>query len=346
MKINKKNKRVSGNRLSQIVVFLVVVIFAWTGLSRANLTGLNIFQDNDQDGLTNEEEKAYGTDPENSDTDGDGYSDKVEIESGYDPLKPAPGDKLITENVEIKGDYDENNLTDAFFEKIEQEKGKEVDFLQTLSNNPESLENEDVLNSFQGASLTNEDVERYVQEVNQETDSSKELELISEDEIEILPKPTGSEEEIKEKEKKQIEEYMTAMSYVLVVNSPFSLREDEDLSVQAISLVGIVSGYFDDKNQEELGVLKETAEKVFLETKRIETPEVLKDIHLSSLSLYDYLLKNINEDDLLDEEDPLKMISSLGKVQAALIEVENIKNEMSNILEEYEIDNIAVPGIL
>jgi len=50
--------------------------------------------DSDCDGLTNAEEKLYGTDMSNADTDGDGYSDGVEVKSGYDPLKAAPGDKI------------------------------------------------------------------------------------------------------------------------------------------------------------------------------------------------------------------------------------------------------------
>jgi hypothetical protein len=44
--------------------------------------------DADNDGLTNEQEIALGTDPLKADTDGDGYSDKVEVDAGSDPLNP------------------------------------------------------------------------------------------------------------------------------------------------------------------------------------------------------------------------------------------------------------------
>jgi len=37
--------------------------------------------DDDGDGLTNAEEEAYGTDPNNADSDGDGYSDGEEVNS-------------------------------------------------------------------------------------------------------------------------------------------------------------------------------------------------------------------------------------------------------------------------
>lgn len=44
--------------------------------------------DADGDGLTDEQEQRYGTDPANSDTDGDSYPDGVEIRHGYDPKSP------------------------------------------------------------------------------------------------------------------------------------------------------------------------------------------------------------------------------------------------------------------
>jgi hypothetical protein len=48
--------------------------------------------DTDKDGLSDEVEKAIGTDPTKADTDGDGFSDKAELISGFDPL--VKGGKL------------------------------------------------------------------------------------------------------------------------------------------------------------------------------------------------------------------------------------------------------------
>lgn len=50
--------------------------------------------DTDADGLPDELEAIYGTNPANPDTDGDGYRDGLEVTNGYDPTKPSPGDKL------------------------------------------------------------------------------------------------------------------------------------------------------------------------------------------------------------------------------------------------------------
>ena len=58
-------------------------------------SGKNIFQDSDSDGLSNEEERLYGTDPFNKDPDGDGYADGDEVKGGYNPLKRAPGDRIV-----------------------------------------------------------------------------------------------------------------------------------------------------------------------------------------------------------------------------------------------------------
>jgi len=45
--------------------------------------------DSDNDSLTDEQEKIYGTDPKKADTDGDGYKDGDEVIHGYDPLVPG-----------------------------------------------------------------------------------------------------------------------------------------------------------------------------------------------------------------------------------------------------------------
>ena len=87
-----------GTKLTFFLFFgLIILSSAFFVFAENNSSSSTIFNDSDQDGLSNDEEKLYGTDPTKKDTDGDGYSDGVEVESGYDPLKPAPGDKIIKE---------------------------------------------------------------------------------------------------------------------------------------------------------------------------------------------------------------------------------------------------------
>jgi len=44
------------------------------------------YVDTDTDGLSDEQEKLYGSDPSKPDTDGDGYKDGEEVRNGYDPV--------------------------------------------------------------------------------------------------------------------------------------------------------------------------------------------------------------------------------------------------------------------
>ncbi|RJO59828.1 hypothetical protein C4546_00110 [Candidatus Parcubacteria bacterium] len=54
--------------------------------------------DLDNDGLTNDEELIYKTDPLNADTDHDGFRDGDEVAAGYDPTKiPAEDPKVISQ---------------------------------------------------------------------------------------------------------------------------------------------------------------------------------------------------------------------------------------------------------
>ncbi len=50
--------------------------------------------DLDGDGLSNSDEKLWGTNPNNSDTDGDGFKDGEEVSANHNPTIPSPNDKL------------------------------------------------------------------------------------------------------------------------------------------------------------------------------------------------------------------------------------------------------------
>ncbi|MBI4272665.1 hypothetical protein HY621_02330 [Candidatus Uhrbacteria bacterium] len=57
-------------------------------LNRIPIENSNLDQggDSDSDALSDDVERAFGTDPQNSDTDGDGYVDGVEVRNGYSPV--------------------------------------------------------------------------------------------------------------------------------------------------------------------------------------------------------------------------------------------------------------------
>jgi hypothetical protein len=84
--------------------------------TNTNQTIVNI--DTDGDGLTDEQERALGTDPNKADTDGDGYSDSVEVKSGHDPLKLPPtevNDFIIKSNI---GDFKFISTREAIYKDL------------------------------------------------------------------------------------------------------------------------------------------------------------------------------------------------------------------------------------
>ncbi len=122
-------------------------------------TGLgdNLDPDDDNDGVSDRDEKELGTNPKNADTDGDGLSDSAEIQIGTDPLAyDSDGDGLDDQFEHAIGsnpliaDSDEDGVNDrdewmaktfpinqpAF---IVDEKGKRVTFVKDGQLQPEGL---------------------------------------------------------------------------------------------------------------------------------------------------------------------------------------------------------------
>ncbi|MEK7167978.1 MAG: hypothetical protein AAB791_03180, partial [Patescibacteria group bacterium] len=65
--------------------------------------------DSDGDGLTDEEEKALGTDPNKSDTDSDGLNDRAEtMLFKTSPLNPDTDDDGYLDGQEVINGYDPN----------------------------------------------------------------------------------------------------------------------------------------------------------------------------------------------------------------------------------------------
>lgn len=75
---------------------------------------INFYVDDDQDGLSNEQEAELGTDPNKADSDDDGLLDGEEVNQyNTDPFKADSDDDGISDSIEINKQLDPNDASDA-----------------------------------------------------------------------------------------------------------------------------------------------------------------------------------------------------------------------------------------
>lgn len=327
MKIRKTNQALF------ILSGLIILSFAFFVIAQEKSNGSeNIFLDSDQDGLTDEEEKIYGTDIHNPDSDGDSYSDGAEVKSGYDPMKPAPGDKLL-DNSSSEGRVEgtetniqaengtsgtgEENLTEQMAQKISE------------ATQGDSLKEGDVNLS---------DIQEIVNSTLNSTDIEEELPQVSKDEINIVEQDYDnlSEEEALDKEKEDFTNYLIGVYYILASNSPEPITSTSDLSSAMGNLsVRVVSAMIS-RDTSSLNSLTKSGKEILDQMKEIEVPENLADLHVEALSLAEYAA-TIKDKIAPISDDPMKEIVNLSKVQNFLGLAMNFSAEVESKFIEYDL---------
>ena len=310
-----------------LFVFFSLLIFstAFFVFANDNSSGMSIFEDSDQDGLSNEEEKLYGTDPYNKDTDGDGYSDGVEIESGYDPLKPAPGDKIIqgapAQSATTSGSA-QKNLTEQASEEI-------AATIKASSNGSDPITVERM----------NESVQKILESGSQEV-ILPEVD-IKDIKIKKAPSKSLSDKKRKAQEREDVLEYLTVMSYLMANNSPKSFRTQNEFSgilgsMSTESFLAISTG-----NLHYINELSSKGDKVLEGAKDIEVPEAMLETHVKAIKIAKYSSQLKNELQP-DPTDPLGQIATLSKVQGLIGVVSSFSQDISVKMTEYSIEQIPV----
>ena len=286
----------------------------------------NIFVDTDQDNLSLEEEKLYGTDPNKADTDGDGYSDGVEVESGYNPLVKAPGDRIIKQgekNTEqANTENDSKNLTKEVSQQISS-------VLSTVGNENDQV-TFDQINGAVEQVLSGQTTEVQLPEVD-----------IKNIKLKKAPSKDLKEKERKSQERKDVLEYLTTISYIVANNSPAQFtNEDEfggvlgNLSNQAI--LTLASG-----NKDFTNTLADRGQKILDETKDLEVPEAMLDIHVKALKMALYAV-SLKEEINPNGKDPLGQIATLSRLQGLLGVSAQFVTEVQGALKKYEITDIPL----
>lgn len=323
-KIKIKNLKLATFVFSSLFV-LSFAVFSFA--DNSNGSDKNIFQDADQDGLSNDEEKLYGTNPNKADTDGDGYSDGTEVKSGYDPSMPAPGDKLggiaeddsISEMVGKTADVQKKaNLTDEVSKQVAMTVKESVSKKQNLSL---------------------DDLRETVQKTMNEKITVEALPEIDVKTIKVKKQKYAnlSEEDRAAKIKEDVAEYSTAVSYILVNNSPIAMQSDSDMTKLSSFVTSNAMSMLSGGNN---ALLEDFSRKGILITEQLHgvtVPENMIDMHVKALKLAQYtttLKENVQSS---GSNDPLAQISTLAKVQGFVGLFSDFSNEMSGVLMKYGI---------
>jgi hypothetical protein len=282
-------------------------------------TNKNIFFDSDQDGLSDTEEKAYGTDPRNADTDGDSYSDGAEVKAGYDPLKHAPNDKLIpgTNASAPSGAADPNarNLTTEMAQKIS----------SILSSTDSS--NQDVsLDQIKG--IVSESIDVKV--------SDQDLPEVSKDDIKIKAQSFKgmSDKQIAARKKEDLSDYLVALSYIISSNSDTPLTSTSSINGFLNSLTQEVSSSITTRDPKKLEALSANGQKMIDQIKDISVPEDLADIHLKALSMFNYA-QNLRTSVAAHPDDPMSDIASFSRIASFITYVSAFATDVNKKVDEY-----------
>lgn len=319
-----------------ILAVLIVSSFAFFTLAQEKSSSdKNIFLDSDQDGLSDSEEKVYGTDPRKSDTDNDGYTDGSEVKGGYDPTKPAPGDKIIsgapieqanlaskivtaqTSSVINTPSTDKKNLTKEIAQKI-----------SDLSTSTDSSTQE----------ITMDEISSMVDDALNQTISDTDLPQIDQKEIKIKKQDyKGTDEEIRGKKKEDFTNYIVAVYYIFASNSPKPITSTDQVSSVATAISQEITSAITNNDTQSLESLNQTGQKILDQMKDVEVPKDVLDIHIKALQFAKYAV-SLKDSLGGSSDDPLAQIANLSKIQSLIEVLMNFSSDVQNKFDEYGLE--------
>lgn len=316
--------KIKNIQLSFVVLFLLILssFSFYTYAEEKSVTNKNIFQDSDQDGLSDSEEISYGTNPNKADSDGDGYSDGAEVKSGYNPRKPSPGDKLLAEEnfiqkKEVAADPTKRNLTKEVAQKV-----------STALSNPDSENSE----------VTIDQVKTIVSESLQQETAQAEMPAVDPKEVKVKTQNYGklSPEKQLEKKKADFSDYIAGISYVLLSNSPTPVNSNDDFTKLNTSITNQLTTALTTQNSAAIEGLSQTGEKTLAQIKDVEVPEEFVAEHTQALQLAQYtstLKEAINP----VADDPLADLTNYSKIQSLLVNMANFSTNLESKVNEYDL---------
>jgi len=325
-----------------IFIGLIIFSFAFFVFAEDNSQSQNnIFMDSDQDGLSNEEEKSYGTDPNNPDTDGDGYSDGAEVKSGYDPLKPAPGDKIIESK---KTDEAIPQVLSESIEKTIAENGDQVNLTQELSAKVVDLVN---TKSTNNENINIDDLSAISEQLTLNTSVTlDDLPEIDESTIKIKKQDYSklSQAEKTAKINEDNTAYLVAVAYILANNAPQKISTLDDLTKIGESLLSQADVLSSNLSLSFLDDYMSKGTTVLEQIQEVEVPEDMLDFHKKGLALANYSinLKKDIEASQNKQDDPVATMLKLSKLQNLIDLALTFSNDVNSKLNILGISTIPI----
>ncbi len=317
------NKKYSYNTLS-FILFSALIVGTFSFFTFADDTNHTLFEDFDRDGLSNAEEKTFGTDPKESDSDGDGYSDGVEIESGYNPLIPAPGDRIMQKREDLQISPVKTHTTNVT-QKISE------DVISHLADAKES--GAETISSDEFSDIISKSIEKEI-----DFEKAPKVEL-----SDILIKKQDyadlDEDDLYAQQKEDIIEYLTALSYIFSSTFPdgFFTNPTEDISSKILMEF---SNYAHDLTDYTFFIdMAEDAMEARSQLSELEVPEEMVQIHMRGLYLLNYMesLKS-SESYKNAHTDITPMIAMLAQTQGLMTLVNEVSDLVTEKLDKYNID--------
>lgn len=272
----------------------------------------SIFKDSDQDGLSNDEERLYGTNPNESDSDGDGYSDGAEVRSGYNPLKKSPGDKVVSPIIENDSIQDPRSYADVSLDD------------QSKVNITETVSKEVALTLKESATkqepLSLDQLKETVQKSMSDKMTVDTLPEIDEKSIKIKTQKYSSlsDKEKQAKIQEDTTEYLSSVSYILVNNSPVPMTSDNDMQQLSSFMLANTMNTLSGNSPDMLADFSQKSKVITEQLREVDVPENMVPLQIKALKLSQYASTFDTSIQNTRGDDPLAQINTFAKAQGFL----------------------------
>jgi len=308
------------NLSTLILMALLFSSFAFFVVAQESATDTkNVLLDSDQDGLTDAEEKLYGTNPHKPDTDGDSYTDGAEVRAGYDPLKPAPGDKLTGDAGTVKGLSDSKTTPAA---NMTAEVAKKISGLakKTDPNNPQTSADE--IQKIVNGALDSKNISVTLPQIDPATVHVK--------------KQNYSKSTAAEKEKEDFYNYITSIVYIFTSNSSVPITSASDITSAVSQTAQQILSSLSSQDPTALNNLSTSGEAILNQLQDMEVPEDLVDLHIKAMQYATYA-KDLKDSIKSNPDDPMSDIVNYSKIGAFIQSLSSFASDAQGKLDKYDV---------